>query len=196
MMNKNKAKFIIVLVISLLALTLILQNTTAVETRVLFMTITMPRALLLLVTFLVGFIAGLIAIAQELEIPVIVVFDGDGCVTDAEAIKNNRRDNGCILRLLSISDVDPLPKETMWRENIVMWATNIASSVRADFGENAWNAAQQKVRDHLELQGHLSSKNKVLIAGTLEELWNQGKKSASLIKLCGRILAYAQKIKV
>lgn len=137
-----------------------------------------------------------IAIAQELEIPVFVVFDGDGCVTNAEDIKNNRRDNGCILRLLSISDVDPLPKETMWRENIVMWATNIASSVRADFGENAWNAAQQKVRDHLELQGHLSSKNKVLIAGTLEELWNQGKKSASLIKLCGCILAYAQKIEV
>lgn len=137
-----------------------------------------------------------IAIAQELGIPVFVVFDGDGCVTNAEDIKNNRRDNGCILRLLSISDVDPLPKETMWREDIVMWATNIASSVRADFGENAWNAAQQKARDRLELQGPLSSKNKVLIAGTLEELWNQGKKSASLIKLCGRILAYAQKIEV
>ncbi len=68
--------------------------------------------------------------------------------------------------------------------------------MRADFGENAWNAAQQKARDRLELQGPLSSKNKVLIAGTLEELWNQGKKSASLIKLCGRILAYAQKIEV
>ncbi|MHC4068607.1 MAG: LapA family protein [Planctomycetota bacterium] len=63
MMNKNKAKFIIVLVISLLTLILILQNTTAVETKVLFMTITMPRALLLLVTFLVGFIAGLITMS-------------------------------------------------------------------------------------------------------------------------------------
>jgi uncharacterized integral membrane protein len=62
-MSKNKAKFIIVLVISLLTLILILQNTTAVETKILFMTITMPRALLLLVTFLVGFIAGLIAMS-------------------------------------------------------------------------------------------------------------------------------------
>ena len=62
-MNKNKAKFIIVLVISLLTLILILQNTMAVETRVLFMTITMPRALLLLVTFLVGFITGLIGMS-------------------------------------------------------------------------------------------------------------------------------------
>lgn len=137
-----------------------------------------------------------VAIAQEIGIPVFVVFDGDGRVTDPAAIKNNRKDNGCILRLLSISDVDPLPKETMWHENVVMWATKIADSVRADFGESAWNAAQRKVRDRLELQGPLSPKNKVLIAGTLEELWKQGKKSASLIKLCGRILAYAQKIKV
>ena len=62
-MNKNKVKFIIVLVISVLALILILQNTKAVETKVLFMTITMPRALLLLITFLVGFIAGLIGMS-------------------------------------------------------------------------------------------------------------------------------------
>jgi len=59
----KKAKFIIVLIISLLALILILQNTTAVETKLLFMTITMPRALLLLVTFLVGFTAGLITMS-------------------------------------------------------------------------------------------------------------------------------------
>jgi uncharacterized integral membrane protein len=59
----KKAKFIIVLIISLLALILILQNTTAVETKLLFMTITMPRALLLLVTFLIGFTAGLITMS-------------------------------------------------------------------------------------------------------------------------------------
>ena len=59
----KKVKFITVLIISLLALILILQNTRAVETRLLFMTITMPRALLLLVTFLVGFTAGLITMS-------------------------------------------------------------------------------------------------------------------------------------
>ena len=59
----KKAKFIIVLIIFLLTLILILQNTEAVETKLLFMTITMPRALLLLVTFLVGFTAGLITMS-------------------------------------------------------------------------------------------------------------------------------------
>jgi len=56
----KKAKVTIAVVISLLTLILILQNTQAVETKLLFMTVTMPRALLLLVTFVIGFAAGLI----------------------------------------------------------------------------------------------------------------------------------------
>jgi putative membrane protein len=59
----KKAKVIITVVISLLVLVLILQNTQAVETKILFMTVTMPRALLLLVTFIIGFVAGLIAMS-------------------------------------------------------------------------------------------------------------------------------------
>jgi len=59
----KKAKVTIAVVISLLTLILILQNTQAVETKLLFMTVTMPRALLLLVTFVIGFAAGLIVMS-------------------------------------------------------------------------------------------------------------------------------------
>jgi putative membrane protein len=59
----KRAKVIITVVISLLVLVLILQNTQAVETKILFMTVTMPRALLLFVTFIIGFVAGLIAMS-------------------------------------------------------------------------------------------------------------------------------------
>jgi len=38
----------------------VLQNTQAVETKLLFFTVTMPRALLLLITLAVGVVAGLI----------------------------------------------------------------------------------------------------------------------------------------
>jgi uncharacterized integral membrane protein len=44
----------------LLLLVIILQNTAAVETKVLFVTLTMPRAVLLLGTTLVGFILGVL----------------------------------------------------------------------------------------------------------------------------------------
>jgi len=65
----KKAKITIAVVISLLTLILILQNTQAVETKLLFMTVTMPRALLLLVTFVIGLAAGLIVMSFLMSKP-------------------------------------------------------------------------------------------------------------------------------
>ena len=65
----KKAKIIIILVISLLALVVSLQNTEAVETKVLFASITMPRVLLLILTFITGFIVGLITASQVMGKP-------------------------------------------------------------------------------------------------------------------------------
>ncbi len=44
----------------LIVLIVVLQNTQSVETRVLFVTFSMPRALLLAITLVVGMIAGLL----------------------------------------------------------------------------------------------------------------------------------------
>ena len=49
-----------VLILLALAAVVILQNTESVETRLLLATITMPRALLLAVTFLFGAVFGLV----------------------------------------------------------------------------------------------------------------------------------------
>ena len=65
----KKAKIIIILVVSLLALVVSLQNTQAVETKLLFATITMPRVLLLILTFITGFVAGLVTASQVLGRP-------------------------------------------------------------------------------------------------------------------------------
>lgn len=53
-------KLVAAVVAGLLAIILVLQNTQEVETRLLFVTVTMPRAVLLLVTLLIGFILGLL----------------------------------------------------------------------------------------------------------------------------------------
>lgn len=55
----KKPKLIIAIVLALLALVVILQNTQTVDTRILFFTVSMPRALLLLCTALLGFGIGL-----------------------------------------------------------------------------------------------------------------------------------------
>ena len=53
---------VVIIVISLLVLIVVLQNTKSVETKFLFVTVAMPRALLLFLTFLFGFIVGAVSI--------------------------------------------------------------------------------------------------------------------------------------
>ena len=56
----GKWRWIIALVITGLALIVILQNRAAVDTQILWITIKMPRVLLLLSTLLIGFVVGLL----------------------------------------------------------------------------------------------------------------------------------------
>ncbi|MFH1740345.1 MAG: hypothetical protein ABIH23_15155 [bacterium] len=57
----KKIKGIIVTILATLIVIVILQNIQSVETRILFINITMPRALLLIVTLFVGFGLGVLA---------------------------------------------------------------------------------------------------------------------------------------
>ena len=53
-------KLIAAVVVGILVVIVTLQNTHEVETRLLFVTIAMPRAVLLLVTLVIGFVIGLL----------------------------------------------------------------------------------------------------------------------------------------
>ncbi len=57
--NKNKIKIAAAAVVAILAIIVIFQNTEVMETRLLFVTVGMPRALLLIVTLLLGWVLGL-----------------------------------------------------------------------------------------------------------------------------------------
>ena len=57
----ERTKAIILVILALLGMIIVLQNTETVETRLLFWSISMPRAVLLLGTSLLGFAAGIIA---------------------------------------------------------------------------------------------------------------------------------------
>ncbi|MFI9654521.1 LapA family protein [Guyparkeria sp. GHLCS8-2] len=56
----GKAKLIAALVLVAVVLIIVLQNTQPVETRMLFMTLTMPRAALLAITMLIGVGVGML----------------------------------------------------------------------------------------------------------------------------------------
>jgi len=68
-MYLKKVKIITIAAILLLTLIVFLQNTQSVETKFLFLTVTMPRVLLLLVTFVLGFVGGLITASYVLRKP-------------------------------------------------------------------------------------------------------------------------------
>ena len=53
-------KLAAVAIVAILAIIVVLQNTQAVETKLLFVTITMPRAVLLFVTLVIGFVIGVL----------------------------------------------------------------------------------------------------------------------------------------
>ena len=55
----QKLKFAGVALLALVVLIVVLQNTESVNTRILFVTITMPRAALLFGALVVGFVVGL-----------------------------------------------------------------------------------------------------------------------------------------
>jgi len=56
----NRFKMICTALLALLGVIIILQNTEPVETKLLFLTITMPRAILLMGTTLIGFALGVL----------------------------------------------------------------------------------------------------------------------------------------
>jgi len=56
----NRFKMISIAILTLLGVIIILQNTEQVETKLLFLSIAMPRAILLMVTTLIGFALGVL----------------------------------------------------------------------------------------------------------------------------------------
>ena len=57
----SRWKLAAVAIVAILAIIVVLQNTQAVETKLLFVTVTMPRAVLLFVTLVIGFVIGVLA---------------------------------------------------------------------------------------------------------------------------------------
>ncbi len=60
----KRFRLIFAAIITVLVLIVVLQNTESVETKLLFMSFSMPRALLLFVTFLCGGVTGLLFAVQ------------------------------------------------------------------------------------------------------------------------------------
>lgn len=130
------------------------------------------------------------AIVRELGIPTFLVFDADTHAPDRDGVREmHRKDNLALLRLAGIADQDPLPKATMWADHVVMWKTECAREIEADFPAEDWRRISEEIEARYGHVGGLA-KNPLFIAERLEAAWTRGLRSRQLEDLCNRILAF------
>jgi len=136
-----------------------------------------------------------LAVAKGLEIPTFVVFDSDGHKPDNKcgSRKKHEKDNTTLLRLLSIPKPEPFPEKTLWKENVVMWNSEIGEVAKAEFGEENWSKLGEVVRKKHNLHGVGDlDKNSLFIGNLLTEGWETNLRSESLCSLCERVISFAE----
>lgn len=132
-----------------------------------------------------------LAIACLLDLPAFTVLDADTHKAGEE--EDNRRDNGCILKLAGLQHIDPIPDDHVFHDSVVMWKETIGRAIRADFPEGTWNSAEQEARARHQLRDGVKQKNTLIITGTLEVLFERQLRSALLDRVCDHILTFAEK---
>lgn len=138
------------------------------------------------------------AIAQHLKLPMFVVFDSDGHKVPraGEDDKNGRRamhanDNTAILKLCGIATPDPFPTDTLWQPDVVMWKSELDRVVIDEFGSDEWAKIAETVWAKHGIDIGDVNKNSLFIGYCLVEAWEEGRKSATLEKLCKAIIDFA-----
>jgi len=139
-----------------------------------------------------------LAMAKLLDIPVFVVVDAD---TDKDQIENEERrdnevrmhkaDNRSILDLLNYQDENEWPINSIFKEDLCMWKTNITKNIEDNLGEG-WKTHLSEAYNHYGNPGGLK-KNPLAVAKALKSTWDNNIKSESLIKLVDDIIAYSKK---
>jgi hypothetical protein len=77
-----------------------------------------------------------------------------------------------------------------------MWNSEIGKVVKDEFGEESWTKLDETVRKKYDLHGVGGlKKNSSFIGYLLTEGWEGKIQSASLCKLCGAIIAFAESVK-
>lgn len=143
-----------------------------------------------------------IALAKHLKLPSFTVFDADGDTTvDTPEKPTGKRtkhemDNLAILRLSDISKPVAFPDDTLWEKNVVSWRTKIGDVVEDDIGAADLHKLKEEVCAKYGIFVHDKDKSSLFIGYLMAEAWEQGKKSASLERLCRMVIEYAKSVNI
>lgn len=126
-------------------------------------------------------------IAQELNIPLFAIFDGDRNIKKDQEKQQHKKDNLALLKLFNADIKTPFPDKTVWGENFVMWSTNISDIVNSEFKKSINEDTVQTIKDEIRAEFcHAKNlyKNTLFIGKFLTLAKDRGAESESLTKLC------------
>jgi putative ATP-dependent endonuclease of the OLD family len=132
-----------------------------------------------------------LVVAKSLQIPVFVVFDGDGHELQAGPRSKHEKDNRELLRICSSAGIEPFPGETFWAFDHVMWKTEIQGVVEDEIGTDAWREIKSAVSQEYSIQIPKVDKHSLFILYCLTHAWERGCRVPSLERLCKAICAFA-----
>jgi putative ATP-dependent endonuclease of OLD family len=136
-------------------------------------------------------------IAIGLRIPVFAVVDADADkIAKTENRTRHHRDNVALLRLFSGNEGDVFPVATLWLDNLVLWPSDLADTVKQEFiaalgvqGADRFEDMRTRACSMCGDAGDLD-KNAIYLGNLLELLKEAGATSSSLDRLCDRIIAF------
>jgi len=139
-----------------------------------------------------------LAMAKLLNIPVYVVCDADIDKEDEpdeqkrkSLVGMHKKDNKSILCLLGHEGLNEWPTETIIKNNVTMWKTNLTKVAKDEFN-GKWEDFLSKSYLYYGNPGSLD-KNPLAIARALNSAWEENIKSAVLIKLVDDIICFLKK---
>ena len=131
-----------------------------------------------------------VATSKLFKIPTFVVFDSDGDKPDKNGSRaKHEKDNKAILLLCETKNPDPFPANDFWGTGVVMWRSEIGSVVEADIGEELWARYCEQADKMYSHAGNMQ-KNMLYIGTVLSLAWDEGRKSATLERLCREICLF------
>jgi putative ATP-dependent endonuclease of the OLD family len=139
-----------------------------------------------------------LAMAKLLDISVFVMFDADTNKEEIEdeerrnsEIGKHKKDNKSILNLMGYNNLNEWPKETIAKNDLYMWNTNLTKVIENEMGAS-WNKYLEQSYSFYGNPGGLK-KNSLSIARALKLAWDDNVKSNTIINVTNSIIAFASK---
>ena len=131
----------------------------------------------------------MLVIAQSLEIPVFIMYDADGDVTNEQHRSEHEHDNMSLMKAMKI-EAEPFPDRILSGETYMVWPLNIGEQIKVELGEKMWIKLTNIARRTFD-QGARLNKNPLFVAEVLRHAWEQGCKPASLVQLVKLLVRFA-----